>query len=758
MNELLLSEILTNEYGLPLHIELDKMEGYESINYKVKSSSGTYVAKVYLLDQSTIERVEAENRILLALEHHSPGIPASVKSLNGSGLLILEKQGVFLRVLTYVEGTMLAQTVHTPKLIKSFGRFLSSLDRDLLSTGDAYIASTKTAWDLDNLLLNESYISCIDDPSDRKIVAYYFLQWKTHVQKRLPGLRWSIIHNDANDWNVLTQNERVTGLIDFGDMVYSKLIYEVAIAAAYLGLNKEDPVDAISTMVNAYHQNLALEIEEIDVLYYLIAARLCTSVIQSAKTKKEKPDNTYITVSEDGAWQMLKKWLTIHPLSATNEWRVAIGASPISEENDLINRRQSVIPSVLSLSYNRPIHMTGAAFQYMYDGENRTILDAYNNIIHVGHCHPVVVGAAQKAMATLNTNTRYLYRSLTDYATQLLVHFPPHLNKVFLVNSGSAASDLAIRIAKTYTQSERIVVLEHGYHGNTSMGINISHYKYGHRGGTGKKGQIIQAPLPDTYRGTYRSEGAGPLYAQDLIQALEAEGGAGVAAFIAEPIVGCGGQISLATGYLAEVYRYMKSIGGLCISDEVQVGFGRLGRYFWGFEMHDVVPDIVVLGKPIGNGHPMAAVVTTDEIADAFDNGMEFFSSFGGNPVSCAIGSAVLQVIDEEDLQSNAREVGDYLKSCLDLLSTDYPCIGDIRGEGLFLGIDIIDTSDIALRQPDGELAKVIINKLRENGILTSLDGPDNNVIKVKPPLCFNRENASVLVDELAQVLSQMKS
>ncbi|MBA7556642.1 [LysW]-aminoadipate semialdehyde transaminase [subsurface metagenome] len=295
--------------------------------------------------------------------------------------------------------------------------------------------------------------------------------------------------------------------------------------------------------------------------------------------------------------------------------------------------------------------MTRAAFQYMYDAEGNTYLDMRNNIPHVGHCHPRVVIAGERQMARLNTNTRYLYDELTSFSEHLLSKFPDSLNRVFLVNSGSAAVDLAIRLALDHTQKSKIAVLEHGYHGNTNTGIGISHYKYSGKGGQGKGKQVIQLSLPDVYRGKFNDpSSAGERYSREAISIID-EAGPGLAALIAEPVVGCGGQVPLAEGYLRHMYTFIRQQGGVCISDEVQTGFGRLGNFFWGFEMHNVTPDIVVLGKPMGNGHPLAAVVTTEDICSSFENRMEFFSSFGGNPVSCSIGQAVLQVIEDEKLQ-----------------------------------------------------------------------------------------------------------
>lgn len=751
MNKKAIRDILDIHYDI-LPIEISQMEGYDSLNYRISTDGKRYTLKIYDYTDQNYADVQGENKIINALSNIKYNLPSPVKNKEGKELSFIENQKVFFRLLTYVEGTFLADFNYTNDTAYDLGIFLGQLDTKLLQIRNPAIESRKLNWDLHYLLNNEAYIDDIKNPSRKKLVAYFLLQWKTFIIEKLPRLRKSIIHNDANDHNVLITSGSISGIIDFGDMVHSYLINEVAIAASYLAMDQEQPIELISSLIKGYTEELPLESEEIEVLYYFIAGRLCTSVLNSAHTSSEKPDSDYITISEQGAWDLLERWISINPDSAKNKWFNAANLEVLPSELNLRKRRDAHIPKALSLSYERPFHMTGAAFQYMYDGDGNAILDAYNNIIQVGHSHPRVVAAGQKAMARLNTNTRYLYEALPRYSEHLLSYFPDKLNKVFLVNSGSAASDLATRLAQTHTRKNKMVVVEHGYHGNTKTSIDISHYKYDHRGGQGKQDHIIQVPMPDAYRGLHCGKDAGKRYAEQVDQILNQKADKDIAAFIAEPIIGCGGQVPLAQGYLPEVYKRIRREGGLCISDEVQTGFGRLGKWFWGFEMHGVIPDIVILGKPIGNGHPMAAVVTTSEIANSFNNGMEFFSSFGGNPVSCAIGDAVLSVIEEEGLQEHARIVGSHLTRLLNDLKAKHPCIGDIRGAGLFLGIDIV--KDPILKTPDAQLSSHIVNSLREKNILSSIDGPYHNVIKIKPPLCFNQIDAEKLVRELNVILN----
>jgi len=422
----------------------------------------------------------------------------------------------------------------------------------------------------------------------------------------------------------------------------------------------------------------------------------------------------------------------------------------------LAHRRSSLGPN-LSVSYRKPLKIARGWMQYLYDETGRAFLDVYNNVPLVGHNHPRVVKAASAQLALLNTNTRYLHDNVNQYAQRLISHMPDPLRVCFFVNSGSEANELALRLARTHTRREDVIVLEHAYHGHTTSLIDISPYKFNGPGGGGRKPWVHVAPLADDYRGRYRRDDpdAGAKYARHVGEILEQCGANGrhIACFIAESLPSVGGQIVFPSGYLAEVYRQVRAAGAVCIADEVQVGFGRLGTHFWGFRTQSVVPDIVVLGKPIGNGFPLAAVVTTPEIAASFANGMEFFSTFGGNPVACAAGLAVLGVLDDEDLQGNAGCVGDYLKDRLFALQEQHSIIGDVRGLGLFLGVDLVLDRDT--REPATKQADYIVNRLRNGGVLAGTDGPYHNVLKLRPPLIFSKADADLFVTILHDILRE---
>ena len=427
--------------------------------------------------------------------------------------------------------------------------------------------------------------------------------------------------------------------------------------------------------------------------------------------------------------------------------------NPTHETNDSYIDRKKYLGKSLSLSYDNPLEILRGDGVFLIDNTGRKYLDTVNNVAHVGHEHHRIVKAGQDQMAILNTNTRYLHPIIIEFAKNLLSTFPDKLSVVHFVNSGSEANELALRMAKTYTGQKDIIAVEAGYHGNTGACIDISSYKFDGRGGSGAPEHTHIVPLPDTYRGIYQGNETGSLYAshvQEKIDEIRSKG-RDVAAFICESIISCGGQIELPADYLKTACKMIHQAGGICIADEVQVGCGRVGSAFWGFQLHEVSPDIVCIGKPIGNGHPLAAVVCTPEIAEAFNNGMEYFNTFGGNPVSCAIGNEVLNVVFEEKLQENALRTGIYLKRKLNELKSKYPIIGDVRGQGLFLGFELNGKD----KKPLGDHAGYLANRMKELAVLMSTDGPDYNVLKIKPPLVFTIENADELLKRLHQVLQE---
>ena len=447
-------------------------------------------------------------------------------------------------------------------------------------------------------------------------------------------------------------------------------------------------------------------------------------------------------------------WLSLSPDPNLVLGLSELAPPPRNVPSQLLDARRKLLGPSLSISYRRPLEMVRGKGAYLFDDGGQPHLDCVNNVAHVGHAHPRVVRAGQEQIAVLNTNTRYLHDSLTEYARRLAATLPDPLGVCFFVCSGSEANELALRMARTHTGRQGMVVLEGGYHGNTSSLVQLSSYKFDGPGGVGPPPWVASVPMPDGYRGRYRSSDpdCGARYAEEVGRAVEALGGR-PAGFLFESILSCGGQIVLPEGFLSDSFERVRAAGGVCIADEVQVGFGRAGSSFWAFEDHGVVPDIVTLGKPIGNGHPLAAVVTTPEIADSFNNGMEYFNTFGGNPVSCRIGLVVLDVIEEEGLQDHARRVGERLLAGLEGLVERHPVVGDARGTGLFQGIELV--TDRESLDPAPRHATCLVERMRDRGILLSTDGPLHNVVKIKPPLVFDEADADRLVETLDEVLEE---
>ncbi len=915
-----------------------------------------------------------------------------------------------VRMLTYIEGRPLCEIrPHSPGLLRDLGVFLGRLTT-AFSDFSHEEKQTDLIWNMDNgPEVVRRYVYLIPDAGRRRLVMGFCEAYERTVGPHLASLPRQVIHNDANDQNVLVRRAHpedpassdleIAGLIDFGDMAQSCTLFEPAVAAAYVMLGKAEPLSAAAHVIAGYHAEHPLTDLDLKLLYHCAVMRLCMSVAISAHQQVAEPENTYLSVSEKHAWELLDKLAGLAPSFAEYLFRDACQMSPCPQtpgieaflaskrgsfapvmgsdvdlstalvfdlsvgspdrallggtigvedltgdifrqmesagaeagigrynearqvytagqftlefdemperrtihlgmdvflpagspvyaplegkvhsfqnntkpldygpciilehttedegqvfytlyghlsvesltglhggkqvgkgekfaslgdssvnggwpphlhfqmvtdmmgnrgdfpgvggpgqrsvwlslspdpnvilgvpagafpqdqrtSREILSSRREHIGRSLSISYRRPLKIARGHMQYLYDEEGRAFLDAVNNVPHVGHSHPRVVAASHRQMAVLNTNTRYLHDNLVDYAERLCAKLPEPLSVCFFVNSGSEANDLALRLARSYTGQRDLLILDGAYHGNLTSLIDISPYKFDGPGGEGAPHHVHKTPLPDPYRGPYKgySSATGARYADHVRACIEtvSESGRGISAFIAESLPGCGGQIVLPDGYFNEAFRHVRNAGGVCIADEVQVGFGRVGTHFWGFETQDAVPDIVTLGKPIGNGHPLGAVVTTPEIAGAFDNGMEYFNTFGGNPVSCAIGLAVLDIIEEEGMQANAREVGGYLLEGLRALAPDHPIIGDIRGMGLYVGVELV--LDRETLDPGGHQASYVANRMRDHGVLISTDGPLHNVLKIKPPLVFTKENADYLLYCLGKVLKE---
>ncbi len=989
-------EILAELYGLTGTAK--PLPGERDFNFRIiTEDNDSYILKVSRPGEDW-DLLDFQQQILLHLEQGNSSLiaPRVIKDLNKNSISQhIDSHGNtrYVRLLSWINGRLWSGVnPQLDDLRKDLGVQCGTLTKSLEGFNHSK-AQREFEWDVAQSLWTMKHLELFDE-EEKQIVSHFqslFLKAYPSYQK----LRKSVVHNDANDNNVVVSedvlNPTVIAAIDYGDAIQTQTINDLAIACAYAVMGNNDPLSAALPIVSGYHSQYPLLGEELAHLFGCIAMRLIISVTKSAINKVAEPDNAYLLVSEQPAWEVLRKWYNIHPDYAHYAFRSACGYDPhpnqsafqawaekqnlsladlfptldraeahhldlsvssswighVKEFNNLdffqfkIDQLQKEVPDTiiaggyleprpiytstsydkignygpesrtvhlgvdfwlpaqtpvhalfdgevviavndggdkeygglivlkhqfesqefytlyghltvasaiqhkvgdvikkgeriallgnypengnwaphlhfqimlslfgytedfpgvayyseldtwksicpdpnllfktealkkaaslsneellsyrnqhlgksLSVQYRVPIRMVRGAGQYMMDQFGRKYLDTVNNVAHVGHEHYNVVKAGQQQMALINTNSRYLHENINTLAQELLETLPPELSVLHFVNSGSEANELAIRMVKAATGQRDIIASEVGYHGNANMCIDISSYKFDGKGGQGAPEHTHIIPLPDTFRGKYQNEDAGELYAQEVqkcVEAIEAKGRK-LGAFIIEPIISCGGQIELPEGFLPKAYEYARKAGGLCISDEVQTGCGRMGSTFWGFQLHNVVPDIVTIGKPLGNGHPIAAVACTREVADAFANGMEYFNTFGGNPVSCAIATAVLQTVKTEKLQENSLEVGNYLKAELKKLSDDFPIIGHVRGQGLFLGIELVD----AERNPLADQTDYLANRMKDHGILMSTDGPDHNVLKIKPPIVFNMQNAKDLLLYLKKILAE---
>jgi 4-aminobutyrate aminotransferase-like enzyme/Ser/Thr protein kinase RdoA (MazF antagonist) len=967
-------------------------------NFLIEASNGeNFVLKI----ANSLEdpgMLEAQQKAMMHVASQIPLCQRVVADRNGKTISKIEAESGskhFIWLVTYLKGVLLGNIRRrSSALLKDLGRSIARLDR-ALATFDHPSVHRDFHWDLANAMkIIRQYESKIGDQQHRKLTLIIAEDFERKILPQLSELPKQTIHNDANDFNIIvgggddlyTRNQNVVGLIDFGDIVHSYRVSDLAVAIAYGLFNQDDPLAAAANIVRGYHSESSLSENELNVLWDLVKIRLCMSVCLAAHQQSQRPDDEYLSISQQPIQDTLPELQKIHSRFAAAVFRHACNMAPVptaesvktflrnntfapvlgidlgtsdcivfdlgvssplingdpaensepklterlfdamdsagakvgigrydeprlfylsplftsnsaeprvvhlgidlfaqagtpvyapmdgtvhafannaapqdygpmiilkhvtneaipfytvyghlslqsldglaigkkfakreqvatigtpdinvgwtphlhiqivtdlldmstdfpgvarasqreiwrslspdpnlllgipshkfpaetqNQDGTLIARKDHIGPSV-RLSYKEPLKIVRGWMQYLFTDDARKFLDAYNNVPHVGHCHPRVVKAATDQIAVLNTNTRYLSDVVNRYAERLCATLPEPLRICFFVNSGSEANELAVRLAQTYTGNRDFIVLESAYHGHTTTLIDLSPYKFNGPGGKGTADWVHAAPIPDVYRGAFKKDDAqaGKKYANSVRKIIADKKLAG---FIAESCPSVGGQIMLPDDYLQDVYAAVRKAGGVCIADEIQTAYGRIGTDFWGFQSQKVMPDIVTAGKPIGNGHPIGVVITTPEIAAAFNNGMEFFSTFGGNTVSCAIGLTVLDVVQQEGLQQHAFDVGNYLLDELRQLQKQFSLIGDVRGSGLFLGVELV--RDRETLEPATEEASFICNRMRDFAVLIGTDGPYDNVLKIRPPMPFSRDDAALLISTLKRIL-----
>jgi 4-aminobutyrate aminotransferase-like enzyme len=756
---------------------LEPMPGDRGQNTRLDDGEGgCFVVKIANpIDDRAV--LEFQNAALDFLARHWTAgmVPPVVKSRSGNSICTISDasgEEYHMRVLRYLPGEPISGVFpRSAQLLDNLGFTLGELDNVLLDFSHPEM-DRFLPWDLRQAQWISAHTHRIPHVDRRGIVERFLLQFRARVVPRLSEIPASVIQSDANDNNILVESDadgeyKMTGLLDFGDMRWTNTINEVAIACAYMMMGAEEPLDVAATVLSGYHRARPVSEAELQVLFPLICSRWCISVVMSAMAAVNDPDNEYAQISDRKAWEAIENFTSIDWGEAEDRFRSACNFNEKStvspnqsryEYDHLREKRAKYIGPSLSLAYDEPLVITSGERQFLYDSTGRAYLDCVNNVCHVGHGHPRVVSALSNQAAILNTNTRYLHPLLVEYAERLTSTLPDSLQVCYFVNSGSEANELAVRLAFAHTKRKDVVVLEGAYHGHTTTLVDMSPYKCEGPGGKGLAPWAHKVTKPDAYRGPHRGNGkeVGIAYAEFVRECCDqlVSTDRPPALFISESILGCGGQIVLPEGYLEEGFGVVREAGGICAVDEVQVGFGRVGTHMWAFETQGVVPDIVTLGKPMGNGHPIGAVITTAEIAASFANGMEFFNTFGGNPVSCSVGMAVLDVIEQEELQKRALDVGRYLFEGFHTLSGRHPLIGDIRGLGLFMGVELVlDRDDLT---PATHETHQLIERVKEDGILLSAEGPFHNVLKIKPPLQFGETDADLLLGAIDRALDKL--
>ncbi|HYW28483.1 MAG TPA: aminotransferase [Gaiellales bacterium] len=488
----------------------------------------------------------------------------------------------------------------------------------------------------------------------------------------------------------------------------------------------------------------------------LAGAARAGSVLGTVAPRAGRPPHVHVQICLeriDGlpGWATVAErdaWLALCPDPSPLVGVAAAAAPP--ERDRLLALRRHAVAGAQELYFREPPRIVRGWRNLLYDEDARPYLDMVNNVAVLGHSHPAVAAAAQRALRTINTNSRFNYDAIARFAERLVELAPEPLDQVFFVNTGSEANDLALRLARTYTGREEVIAVAGAYHGWTTATYAVSTAPYDNPAAAENPPPGLRlVPAADTYRGPIGPDepDAGRRYAEYVRDAAP-----GAAAFICEPVLGNWGGIFAPDGYLDHAFRHVREAGGVCIADEVQVGYGRLGAWFWAFEQQGAVPDIITIAKSTGNGHPVGAVITTTPIAEAFARNASFFSSVGGSPLSCEIGMAVLDVMRDERLQENALRVGTHLRDRLRELAGRHPLIGAVHGHGLYLGAELV--RDRPGTTPATEEAYAICERMRELGVIVQPTGERMNVLKIKPPLCIPLEAADRFADALDRVLT----
>ncbi|MDP9296110.1 MAG: aminotransferase class III-fold pyridoxal phosphate-dependent enzyme [Actinomycetota bacterium] len=716
--------------------------------------------------------LEMETAAILHVARVDAGLPVArpVPTVDGSFQTEIEGPDGgrhLVRLLTFLDGLDVEGVELPLDAMEGIGASVARMGRAL--RGFFHPAAGRALlWDLKNLPGLRPMLPHIEDTERRELITRILDRFDERALPSLPGLRAQVIHGDLSLGNVLVDGRgQVTGIVDFGDMTHTALVLDLVAALTSLMRGRSDPLETAELALKGYASVTRAEDEEAAILPDLILGRLATTVLVSAWRVRHYPENAeYITNWDENSWHLLgileemgfdEAARALRGMCETTRDGGSARRSSVasSSDDELLERRRRVLGGPLAeLTYERPLHLVRGEGSRMFDADGRAFLDAYNNVPVVGHSHPRVVEAIARQARMLNTNTRYLHENVIELAERLTASMPAELDTCIFVNSGSEANDAAWRLATTVTGAGGAIVTRNSYHGVTAAIIDLSAEEWFQRE---RPAHVETIPRPDGYRGAYADvPDWGALAGEHLEAAIAVLGERGFRPAVVMLDTGytSDGIFAPPPSYLQEIVRRTHDAGGLFVADEVQAGYGRTGAHLWSFQDSGVVPDIVTLGKPMGNGHPIAAAVMRRDIADRFARVQEFFSTFGGNPVACAAGLAVLDVLEEEDLTRNAAEVGAHLQAQLRALAGRHPLIGDVRGRGLLTGVELVRHR--SKKEPAKREADEVMNGMRERGVLIGSSGPDFNVLKIRPPLVVSIADADLIVGTLDDTLASL--
>jgi len=717
------------------------LPGERDCNFRLRTADAREFVLKVLDVASDPDSADCLVSVLDHLAEQAPTLPVPrlIPTLKGEAVGRYTRDAVDYAVclVSFLPGRLLAESPPNAVLLRGMGETLAKLDLSLRGFFHPSLAR-RLAWDVRHLPELAAFCRYVESTALRDAIAAISEDFRAGLP-RLRGLRSQAIHGDCHAANLVVDvdGQSIRGILDFGDMIHAPLIFEPAVAMSELLTEAAAPLSATAAVLQGYAQSLALQADEVELLYDIIAARHAVTVLVHAWRRQHDPEGARVLdAGSANAQRSLQQLLKEDRRALTRAWHDAAGTARPEPAADLARRRR-LMGAGAELFYDEPLHIVRGAGVWMYDPEGRAYLDVYNNVPHVGHAHPAVVAAIQAQTAILATHTRYLHGNILEYAEQLTARMPAHLNACIFVNSGSEANDVAWRMAQMATGHRGGLVMENAYHGITDAVAALTP-------GVGRPRDLRVVTIAPPVDGP--EQAALAVSDTDRAIALLAERGLAPAAFYIDTGLTSSGIFDPPAAWAAALRARIRAAGSLIVADEVQYGLGRSGSHLWGFERRGLEPDIVTLGKPVANGYPMGVVVANRELIEAFQAKFGFFSTFGGNAVAAAAALAVLRVLDGEELMANALATGAYLREQLESAAARHECLGRVRGTGLLLGLEVRGAD----AKPSKRRAKRIINALAsEHRVLIGYEGPHASILKLRPPMPFRREHADLLVSAI---------